>query len=107
MRGRADYLRLEEKMVERRRSLRSPCEGELLLFSDDSRDAPIRGLLCDISEQGFRATHDGLRLSAGQLLRFKHGKIEGTAALIWTRVLGKKAESGFLVIEMYSCASKS
>ena len=94
-------------MVERRRSLRSPCEGELLLFADPSRDVPIRGVLCDTSEEGFRATHDGLQLSAGQLVRFKHGKIEGTAALIWTRVVGKKAESGFLVIEMYSFASKS
>jgi len=94
-------------MTERRRSSRSLCAGEVLLFSGDDKGLPIRGVLCDISEQGFRATHDGLQLSAGQLVRFKRARIEGTAALIWTRVLGSKAESGFLVIEMHSCATNA
>lgn len=89
-------------MIERRRSSRSLCGGELLLYSGSDRDVPIRGLLCDISDEGFRATHDNVQLSAGQLVRFQHAHGEGTATLIWTRIVGKKAESGFFVTEIHA-----
>ncbi len=110
MKDKAHYLHLErgEQIIERRRSSRNLCAGDvfLFLFSDDNPDVPIRGALCDISEEGFRARHDGLRLSAGQLVRFQHPLGEGTATLIWTRVVGKEAESGFFVVELHSCTSK-
>ncbi len=108
MKGKAHHLNLErgEQIIERRRSSRSLCAGDVFLFPDDSADVPIRGALCDISEEGFRARHNGLRLSAGQLVRFQHALGEGTATLIWTRVVGKEAESGFFVVELHSCTSK-
>jgi len=40
-----------------------------------------------------------LGLCAGQRVRFRHPYDEGTATVMWTQVLGQKAESGFLIGE--------
>jgi len=37
-------------------------------------------------------------LSAGQRVQFRHPFDGGTAIVMWTQVLGQKAESGFLVV---------
>ena len=111
MKGKTHHLQLDrggdEQTIERRRSSRRLFAGDVFLFADDNPDVPIRGAFCDISEEGFRARHNGLRLSAGQLVRFQHPLGEGTATLIWTRVVGNEAESGFFVVEFHSCTEKA
>jgi hypothetical protein len=99
----AKLLNLErkrcEEVIERRSASRYPCAGEVVLSSADEPILEIRGVLCDVSAEGFRATHHDLGLGAGQRVRFKHPFAEGTATVMWTQVLGKKAQSGFLVSE--------
>jgi hypothetical protein len=38
-------------------------------------------------------------LNAGQRVQFRHPFDEGAATVMWTQVIGQKAESGFLVVE--------
>lgn len=70
-----------------------------MLFFVDGPLVEIYGILCDISAEGFRAVHHCLGLCAGQRVRFRHPYDEGTATVMWTQVLGQKAESGFLIGE--------
>jgi hypothetical protein len=90
---------VSQRAIERRRTFRYPCEGEVLLCSPDEPRLEIRGVLSDVSAEGFRATHHGVGLSAGQRVQFRHAFDEGTATVMWTQVLGHKAQSGFLVGE--------
>src|SRR2546425_11678772 len=94
----AKLLHLDQNMngrvIERRRGSRRLCAVEVLLTSEEDPSVEIQGVLRDISVDGFRATHKGVELSAGQRVRFKHPHGEGTATMIWTRVLGAEAESG-------------
>lgn len=82
-----------------RRSARRRCADEVVLFSVDEPLVEICGILRDISAEGFRAVHHWLELCAGQRVRFRHPYNEGTATVMWTQVLGQKAESGFLIGE--------
>ncbi len=86
-----------QKLIERRWSARLYRAGEVVLISDEDPFLEIRGVLCDLSEDGFRAAHQGVRLGAGQQVHFTHPFAQGVATLMWTRVVGKKVESGFLV----------
>ena len=88
-----------DALIERRRSSRHLCAGEVLFASEEDPGIEIQGVLRDISEEGFCATHKGVGLSAGQRVRFRHPHGEGSATLMWTRVLGAEAESGFLIGE--------
>lgn len=90
---------MSRRATERRRTSRYPSEGEVLLCSFDAPLSAIRGVLSDVSAEGFRATHYGVGLSAGQRVQFRHPFDEGAATVMWTQVIGQKAESGFLVVE--------
>jgi hypothetical protein len=83
--------------TERRRSIRRPCADEIVMLFVDESPGEMAGLLHDVSAEGFRATHHWLALSAGRKVRFKHSYDEGLATVMWTKVWGQKAESGFLV----------
>ncbi len=89
---------VSRRATERRRTSRYPSEGEVLLCSFDAPLSAIRGVLSDVSAEGFRATHYRVGLSAGQRVQFRHPFDGGTAIVMWTQVLGQKAESGFLVV---------
>ena len=59
----------------------------------------VRGTLLDRSAKGFRAQHDCAELTAGQVVRFRLGAASrGKAQVIWTRILGDRVESGFLIL---------
>ncbi len=88
---------ISAELIDERRRPRRPCSGEVLLLCDAHPVSEIRGILCDISEEGFRVAHHCAELSAGQQVRFTHPFAQGVATLMWTRVLGENVESGFLV----------
>ena len=59
-------------MEERRRAERKTVGGPVRLSVDEPARVDLDGLLLDISESGFRATHHCLTLETGQEARFAH-----------------------------------
>ncbi len=84
--------------AERRKERRRPASGEVALTIEDIAPAEFWGELIDLSNGGFRVRHQRMRLSTGQQVRFTHPSGKGTARVIWTRILGENAESGFLIL---------
>jgi len=58
----------------------------------------FEGELVDVSSSGFRAAHRLADLDKGQEILFRHGRGSGHAKVMWTRIVGGEAESGFLVL---------
>ena len=85
--------------AERRQSPRLLCEGPVRLSLECSMTAPTVGELMDISEEGFRASHEGLTLRSGDYVTFETAERTGIARVVWTRASGKQRESGFRVVE--------
>ncbi len=69
------------------------------LFFDDPWPLELAGWLLDYSWSGFRAAHNAVALETGQEVRFRHDQAEGTARVVWNRVLAGHVESGFLILE--------
>ncbi len=84
-------------MAEQRIEERKPAEGQIWFNLDDPGLPKIRGLLLDYSKSGFRASHSQIALSAGQRVRFRHGFGQGSALVIWNRVLARHVETGFFI----------
>lgn len=85
--------------IERRRANRTPSEGDVILVLTGHKRIELQGSLLDTSRTGFRATHAYPELSAGIEVSFTHQGASGRARVIWTRILGEQAESGFLILE--------
>ena len=90
-----------EAAVNRRREPRFPAAGEVQLVAEELPGVEICARLLDVSQGGFRATHDCLFLCSGQQVSFRDRCRQGKARLIWTRVVGKCVESGFLILETW------
>jgi hypothetical protein len=58
----------------------------------------VRGKLLDHSAGGFRAQHGCTQLTCGQIVEFRLMAISGVARVVWTRILGDRVESGFLIL---------
>jgi hypothetical protein len=89
--------------VEQRAEPRHSARGEVWFAFDDGGSAKgateIRGKLLDRSTSGFRAEHDCTLLTSGQAVRFRLAPSrEGRARVIWTRILGDRVETGFLIL---------
>lgn len=84
--------------IDQRRETRSPASGHVQLWLDGESQTQIDGRLVDISAAGFRASHRYASLSAGQVVRFCHLKAGGSARVIWNRIVGRKVETGFLIL---------
>jgi len=83
---------------ERRKEPRSPADGKVEFLLEDPLPRKFHGRLVDVSEGGFRASHEPTGLHAGVEVRFRHPAAEGRARVMWTRVLGERVESGFLIL---------
>lgn len=85
--------------IERRRASRTPSDGDVILVLASPKRIELRARLLDTSRSGFRAAHTYPELSAGIEVGFSHHGAAGRARVIWTRILGEQAESGFLILE--------
>jgi hypothetical protein len=56
------------------------------------------GHLLDLAARGFRARHNCLNLTPGQLVAFEVPDRSGMAQVVWTRIVDGEAESGFRII---------
>ena len=86
---------------QRREPRRAAGDEVLFLFGaslPDTHDGTVRATLLDRSANGFRAQHDCAQLTCGQLVKFRLAKSKGLARVVWTRILGDRVESGFLIL---------
>lgn len=86
-------------IVEQRREQREPAAGEVRLTLQAPGQFEFVGRLLDSSQNGFRASHSYTALATGQRLRFRHSKRDGTALVMWNRILPRHSESGFLILD--------
>jgi hypothetical protein len=88
--------------VEQRREPRRAAEGEVRLQFGagmaTSAGGEVRGKVLDRSAGGFRAQHDCSQLTCGQIVEFRLMSSSGLARVVWTRILGERVESGFLIL---------
>ena len=88
--------------VEQRREPRRAAEGEVRFQfgagMPESDAGEVRAKLLDSSAGGFRAQHDCSRLTCGQIVEFRLMASSGLARVVWTRILGDRVESGFLIL---------
>jgi hypothetical protein len=54
--------------------------------------------LLDTAKSGFRVRHRSPALLPGQIVEFELAGVNGRARVVWTRVLGERVESGFLIL---------
>lgn len=83
---------------EKRREQRRQASGMVRIRFSDPQPREIAGRLLDVSENGFRMTHDFRSLPAGQVVEFSHVEARGRARVIWNRIVEQSVETGFLVV---------
>ena len=83
--------------VDRRKEARRPVQADVHFFTEDA-SVESDGQLVDLSNSGFRASHQTFTLRSGQIVRFQHAHAQGLARVMWTRILGSHVESGFLIL---------
>jgi hypothetical protein len=82
-------------MTDRRASVRRKANGMALLVPVDSDMPPLAGVLIDVSEDGFRASHPYDGLHPNLIVSFIHRSREGIARVIWNRSTDPDFEAGF------------
>ncbi len=82
---------------ERRKEVRYPVDIVVNLSCDIPAKVEIAARMVDKSSHGFRAVHNHLGLNSGEQVRFSSSESSGTARVMWTRIVGKTVESGFLI----------
>jgi hypothetical protein len=87
----------EEPGAEKRREVRRPAEGNVLIQWTNPRSQEVEGRLVDVSASGFRMAHGCSLLAAGQYVEFAHPEAKGRARVVWTRIVSGAVESGFVV----------
>jgi hypothetical protein len=83
---------------ERRRDERTPHSGEVRISFDDPHPVTIQAELIEISDRGFRASHDSRALAPGLQVEYARCGSIGRARVIWTHVLDGRCVSGFLIL---------
>ena len=83
---------------DRRAEQRHTAYGPVWLRVQSSARVPALGQLLDITKSGFRARHRLRRLRPGQEVEFEVAGFPGLARVVWTRILGGQAESGFQIV---------
>jgi hypothetical protein len=84
-------------LVEKRKEVRRPGQGNVVIQWANPRLQEIEGKLVDVSASGFRLVHQCAGLTAGQEVEFSHREAKGRARVVWTRILSGAVESGFVV----------
>jgi hypothetical protein len=93
-------LSLRELRGEARRKM----DGPVRVRFANPRVVEVEGRLVDISASGFRMAHNFVALAAGQVVEFSHVQAAGQARVVWNRVLAKRVETGFVVVNAGSSA---
>jgi hypothetical protein len=83
---------------EKRRELRQPAEGPVLVNFSNPQPMEILGELIDVSPSGFRMTHSNQSLHSGQMVEFSHPLAVGAARVMWNRIMDQRVETGFLIV---------
>lgn len=83
---------------EKRREIRQPAEGPVLVRFANPQPLEILGQLMDVSASGFRMTHANQSLQSGQIVEFSHPQAVGAARVMWNRILDHRVETGFLIV---------
>lgn len=84
--------------AERRTEPRLAATGEVRLRPSGVLATPFLGRLMDTAAHGFRARHNRLALTSGQLVDFAFGDRSGLACAAWTRIVDGEAETGFRIL---------
>jgi hypothetical protein len=83
---------------EKRREVRQPAEGPVLVSFSDPQRMEILGDLMDLSPSGFRMAHANQSLQSGQLVEFSHSFAIGVARVMWNRIMDHRVETGFRIV---------
>lgn len=83
---------------DRRREPRREANGPVILRVQGEGPDEERARLLDIARSGFRARHTLPGLRPGQIVDFQIAGYPGRARVVWTRIVGKRVESGFLIL---------
>jgi hypothetical protein len=83
---------------ERREAPRREASGEVRIRQSDLLSGAFAARLVDTGSGGFRARHDRLNLSSGQLVDFEYQGRSGLACVVWTRIVDGQAETGFRIL---------
>ena len=83
---------------EKRREVRQPAEGPVLVSFSDPQRMDILGELMDVSPSGFRMAHANQSLQSGQLVEFSHSLALGVARVMWNRIQDHRVETGFRIV---------
>ena len=97
MRSSLSALPIVPAGAEKRREVRRPGKGNVLVRWSNPRAQEVEGKLMDVSASGFRMTHACSTLAAGQYVEFAHPEAKGRARVVWTRIVSGAVESGFVV----------
>ena len=89
---------MEPQRVERRSEPRYAVSGEVRISEHGGAMASFPGQLVEASATGFRLRHICLTLGSGQLVDFSWPGRSGVARVVWTRIAGSEAETGFHIL---------
>jgi hypothetical protein len=87
-----------EPNPDRRREERLPRSGAIELSFADPNPMTIGAELIEVSERGFRASHDSRLLAPGLEVHYVRAGASGRARVMWTHVLDGRCVSGFLIL---------
>jgi hypothetical protein len=83
---------------EKRREMRQPAEGPVLVRFADPQPLEVLGQLMDVSPSGFRMSHANQALHSGLMVEFSHSLAVGAARVMWNRIVDQRVETGFLIV---------
>jgi hypothetical protein len=83
--------------VEKRQEARRPGNGNVVVRWTNPRVQQVEGRLMDVSDSGFRMSHECSSLTAGQFVDFSHFEARGRARVVWSKIIEGMVESGFVV----------
>ncbi|MBZ5618346.1 MAG: hypothetical protein LAQ69_06365 [Acidobacteriia bacterium] len=84
--------------AERRTEPRVLVTEEVRLRQSSALAGSFLGRLMDTAAHGFRARHNCLTLTSGQLVDFAYRGRQGLACTVWTRIVDGEAETGFRIL---------
>ena len=87
-----------DSFADRRKEPRFAASGAVRLYFADPLPLEVQGRLVDISQSGFRVAHGFPGFQAGQSLHFRHDQGQGTARVMWNRILPEHVETGFFIV---------
>ena len=83
---------------EMRREPRRSSQGAVMVRFDNPQPFVIHGRLLDVSEHGFRMSHEFRGLEPGRDVEYSHTENAGLARVVWNRIVEARVETGFLVL---------